>query len=145
MTSTAKTALGHNTDKWDGVFYVDMPSFFKCFSDTQVGYYDDWKRYTKDATWDRSTYNSYEMSNPVTQDAMVGFQVNADRLFPYGCDVKEMKEYISFNLVNSSGQTVTDDYGNTKIDMSWEGQAWGFYNNLPAGDYTIKHINSWYS
>lgn len=66
MTDSVIQELGHTEDKGDGVFYMDMESFFDDFNSMDVAAYQDWKQTSTDHEWDRTSYDKeFSINNPV--------------------------------------------------------------------------------
>lgn len=70
-TAAYREQLGHKVAN-DGVFYMDVATYKKHFTEMQMAFYDSWNHSHKDATWDRTTYGKWTIDNTAAQEFVVG-------------------------------------------------------------------------
>ena len=99
----------------DGVFWIDMNTFFLVMNWSNIAMYENWNTSKLDATWNRSNsnLNNWNYVNSQTQDVVIGIETYGQKQFANTrtCNTPEMPDQVIFSLKDTSGNYVYDRYG----------------------------------
>jgi hypothetical protein len=126
---------------------MPVAAYHKTFYNTIVGEYRDWKRSVKKAHWDRTATGisslTWTVKNEVAQDVAFGIQGPSNRHFMQnGCASVLRQDPVYFQISSGSSKVQDSFTKSTYLRTSGAGQSWISVDNLAAGLYTIKAIQT---